>query len=167
MLLPCFQVDKVFARADDGQAQRDDRGRRRVGIDRKAGFFVISQLSSLDRNCLKKKTLACVRDSIDRCIGTRYTLSMIRSFHHRGLKRLYERGNPSGIAADQLDRIALALADLDSASKLSDIDLPGYRLHPLRGDRQGLWSISISGNWRITFRFEAGDVYDVALVDYH
>ena len=90
---------------------------------------------------------------------------MIRSFRHRGLKRLYERGDSSRIAADQLDRITLALADLDAASKPSDLDLPGYRLHPLRGDRTGFWSISISGNWRITFRFEAGDTYDADLVD--
>ena len=115
-------------------------------------------------NCVSMEE---VRDPIDSCTGTRYNLFMIRSFRHRGLKRLYERGDPSRIAADQLDRITLTLADLDAAGKPSDLDLPGYRLHPLRGDRRGLWSISISGNWRITFRFEAGDVYDVALVDYH
>ena len=92
---------------------------------------------------------------------------MIRSFRHRGLRRLYERGDSSGIGANLLDRISLALADLDAASKPSDIDLPGYRLHPLRGDLRGLWSIAISGNWRLTFRFEDGDVYDVDLVDYH
>jgi proteic killer suppression protein len=92
---------------------------------------------------------------------------MIQSFRHRGLRRLYERGDPSRISADQLDRITLALADLDAATKPSELDLPGYRLHPLRGDRKGSWSISISGNWRITFRFEDGDVYDVDLVDYH
>ena len=92
---------------------------------------------------------------------------MIRSFRHRGLRRLYERGDPSRIGADQLDRTTLALADLDAASKPSDVDLPGYRLHPLRGDLKGLWSISISGNWRITFRFEDDDAYDVDLVDYH
>ena len=108
-----------------------------------------------------------IDESIDSCTGTRYNQSMIRSFRHRGLRRLYERDDPSRIAADQLDRIALALADLDAAGKPNDLDLPGYRLHPLRGDRRGLWSISITGNWRITFRFEAGDVYDVDLVDYH
>ena len=92
---------------------------------------------------------------------------MIRSFRHRGLRRVYERDDPNRIGADQVGRITLALADLDAASKPSDIDLPGYRLHPLRGDLKGLWSISISGNWRITFRFADGDVYDVDLVDYH
>ena len=108
-----------------------------------------------------------IDESIDSCTGTRYNQFMIRSFHHRGLRRLYERDDPRRIAADQLDRITLALADLDAAGKPSDLDVPGYRLHPLRGDRRGLWSISITGNWRITFRFEAGDVYDVDLVDYH
>ena len=80
---------------------------------------------------------------------------------------MYERGDPSRVRADQADRIALALADLDDACKPSDLDLPGYRLHPLKGDRNGFWSISISGNWRVVFRFDDGDVYDVELVDYH
>ena len=65
------------------------------------------------------------------------------------------------------ERIALALADFDSASKPSALDLPGYRLHPLKGSMKGYWSISISANWRIIFRFEEGDAYDVDLVDYH
>ena len=92
---------------------------------------------------------------------------MIRSFRHRGLKRLYDRDDPSRVAANLVERIALALADLDDATSPRDVDLPGYRLHPLKGNLKGLWSISISGNWRITFRFEDGDVYDVDLVDYH
>ena len=92
---------------------------------------------------------------------------MIRTLRHRGLKQLYERGDPSRVRADQAERIALALADLDEASKPSDLDLPGYRLHPLKGDLKGFWSISISANWRVIFRFEEGDAYDVNLVDYH
>lgn len=93
--------------------------------------------------------------------------SMVRSFRHRGLKRLYELGDPSRVRADQAERIALVLADLDDARKPSDLDLPGYRLHPLKGVLKGFWSISISGNWRVIFRFDNGDVYDVDLVDYH
>ncbi|MCY4528518.1 MAG: type II toxin-antitoxin system RelE/ParE family toxin [Chloroflexi bacterium] len=92
---------------------------------------------------------------------------MIRSFRHRGLRRLYERDDPSRVAAFLANRIAVVLADLDEVSNPRDIDMPGYRLHPLKGQMRGLWSISVSGNWRITFRFEDGDVHDVDLVDYH
>ena len=92
---------------------------------------------------------------------------MIRSFRHRGLKRLYERGDSSRVGADLADRVAVALADLDAARKPSDLDMPGYRLHPLRGDLKGFWSMSISGNWRIIFRFDDGDASHVDLVDYH
>ena len=80
---------------------------------------------------------------------------------------MYERGDPSRVSPDLADRLALALADLDDARKASDLDLPGYRLHPLKGDLKGYWSISISGNWRVIFRFEDGDVSDVDLIDYH
>ncbi len=80
---------------------------------------------------------------------------------------MYARGDRSRVRADQAERIALALADLDSASKPSDLDLPGYRLHPLKGNMKGYWSISISANWRVIFRFDDGDAYDVDLVDYH
>ena len=80
---------------------------------------------------------------------------------------MYERDDPSRVSPDMADRIALALADLDDAGTPSDLDLPGYRLHPLKGDLKGYWSISITGNWRLVFRFEDGDAYDVDLVDYH
>ena len=80
---------------------------------------------------------------------------------------MYERGDASRVGSDISDRIALALADLGDARKPSDLDLPGYRLHPLKGDLKGYWSISISGNWRVTFRIEDGDAYDVDLTDYH
>ena len=92
---------------------------------------------------------------------------MIRGFRHRGLKRMYERGDPSRVGADIANRVALALADLDVARRPSDLSLPGYRLHPLKGNLRGFWSISISGNWRLIFRFADGDAFDVDLVDYH
>lgn len=92
---------------------------------------------------------------------------MIRSFRHPGLKRMYDRNDPSRVAPNLVNRVALALADLDDARNTSDLDLPGYRLHPLKGDLEGRWSISISGSWRVTFRFEDGDAYDVDLTDYH
>lgn len=92
---------------------------------------------------------------------------MIRSIRHRGLRRMFERGDAGRISPDLASRVALALADLDDARKPSDLDLPGYRLHPLKGALKGFWSISVSGNWRIIFRFDDGDAYDIDLVDYH
>ncbi|HET9219273.1 MAG TPA: type II toxin-antitoxin system RelE/ParE family toxin, partial [Terriglobia bacterium] len=92
---------------------------------------------------------------------------LIQTFRHRGLKRLFEHNDPSKVRRDQVKRIADVLAQLDMASKPSDLDLPGYRLHPLKGDLKGFWSVMISGNWRIVFRFAEGDAFDVDLVDYH
>jgi len=80
---------------------------------------------------------------------------------------MFERGDAGRISPDLASRVALALADLDDARKPSDLDLPGYRLHPLKGALKGFWSISVSGNWRIIFRFDDGDAYDIDLVDYH
>jgi proteic killer suppression protein len=92
---------------------------------------------------------------------------MVRTFRHKGLKRLFESDDPGGVRADQVRRIREVLAHLDEARHPSDLALPGYRLHPLRGERKGHWSATISGNWRISFRFEDGDAYDVDLIDYH
>ena len=92
---------------------------------------------------------------------------MIKTIRHRGLKRLYEHVDPSKVRADQVKRISDVLAHLDGAARPSDLDLPGYRLHPLKGNFKGFWSVTISGNWRIVFRFEDGDAFDVDLVDYH
>jgi proteic killer suppression protein len=92
---------------------------------------------------------------------------MIESFKHRGLKRLYDQGDASKLRADQLSRIEDVLFHLDSATTPGDLDLPGYQLHPLKGDMKGYWSVTISGNWRIIFRFVKGGAYDVDLIDYH
>ena len=92
---------------------------------------------------------------------------MIRSFRHRGLKRLYERGERSRINPDLADRIETRLFRLDVAQRIQDMDIRGYRLHPLKGNLKGFWSISVSGNWRLIFRFENGDAFDVDLLDYH
>jgi toxin HigB-1 len=92
---------------------------------------------------------------------------MILSFKHRGLKRLFERNDRSLIAADLIHRVENILSTLDAASRPQALDLPGYRLHPLKGDRRGYWAVTVRGNWRIIFRFENGDAVDVELVDYH
>ena len=94
-------------------------------------------------------------------------LTMIRSFRHRGLKRLYERGDRSQISGIHLNRIEDIIARLDIATSPSDMNLPGYALHQLKGDLKGFWSVKVSGNWRIIFRFEDGDAFDVSLIDYH
>ena len=80
---------------------------------------------------------------------------------------MFRDGDASKVRADQLKRIADVLAHLDTALRPADVDLPGYRLHPLKGDLKGHWSVGISGNWRIVFRLEDGEVFDVDLVDYH
>ena len=92
---------------------------------------------------------------------------MIKSFRRRGLRRLYERGERNRIDPSIANKVETAIGLLDVAESSRDVDLPGYRLHPLTGNLRGFWSIRVSGNWRITFRFEDGDVYDVDLVDYH
>jgi proteic killer suppression protein len=92
---------------------------------------------------------------------------VIRNFRHRGLKRLYEHGDRSGIRADLLDVVEDILARLDEAETAQAMDLPGYRLHPLKGDLKGFWSVTVRANWRIIFRFESADAWDVELIDYH
>ena len=92
---------------------------------------------------------------------------MIGSFKHRGLKRLYERGDRSGIRPDLLGIVEDILARLDKADIPQAMNLPGYRLHSLKGDLNGLWAVTVRANWRIIFRFEGNDAFDVELIDYH
>lgn len=92
---------------------------------------------------------------------------MIKSFEHKGLRRFFETGNASGIDPAHKQKIRIRLAALDTASSIDDMDLPGFRLHPLKGDRQGLWAIDVSKNWRITFEFRDGNAYVVGYEDYH
>jgi toxin HigB-1 len=92
---------------------------------------------------------------------------MIGSIRHKGLKRLYDDGDPRGIGANLRKRVSEILSVLDAADSLEEADIPGYRLHPLSGDRQGYWSVKVTGNWRITFRSEDGRAEDVNLEDYH
>ena len=92
---------------------------------------------------------------------------MIRNFKHRGLKRLFERGDRSGIRPDLAEDVEDILGRLDQATKPQALDLPGYRLHPLKGELRGFWSVTVRANWRIIFRFEGEDAFDVELIDYH
>ena len=92
---------------------------------------------------------------------------MIRRFRHRGLRRLYEDDDHSGLRPEHADKIRRVLARLDRAIRPEDMGLPGFRLHPLKGKLAGHWSVAVSGNVRVVFRFEGGDATDVDLVDYH
>lgn len=92
---------------------------------------------------------------------------MIKSFRHKGLKQLFETGRSSRVAADLTRRLIRQLDLLNRATGPSDMNLPGYRLHELKGERKGTWSVAVSGNWRLTFNFESADTHDVDLEDYH
>ena len=92
---------------------------------------------------------------------------MIASFRHKGLKLLFEKGDRRRLPPDRADKIERILARLDEASEVGNMDLPGFRLHPLKGGLAGFWSVTVSGNWRIIFRFEGGRAIDVDLIDYH
>ncbi|HUB49225.1 MAG TPA: type II toxin-antitoxin system RelE/ParE family toxin [Acetobacteraceae bacterium] len=92
---------------------------------------------------------------------------MIRSFRHRSLKRLFERGDKAQIRPDMLAKVENVLALLDRATNAEDMALPGFRLHQLRGDLRGFWSVTVSANWRVIWRFVGQDVVDVDLADYH
>lgn len=92
---------------------------------------------------------------------------MIESFRHKGLRKLFEGDDRRKVPAAQSDKIARILARLNEAVTVQDMGLPGYTLHPLKGNLAGFWSVSVSGNWRIVFRFENGTAYDVDLIDYH
>ena len=92
---------------------------------------------------------------------------MIQRFRHKGLKRLFEKGEAKGIRADQLEKLENIVFVLSRARKPEDVDLPGFHLHSLKGKMKGLWAVTVKANWRVTFRFEEGDVCDLDLVDYH
>lgn len=92
---------------------------------------------------------------------------MIRNFLHKGLRRYFENGIKAGVSADHKARLTLILARLNTAATLRDMAFPGSGLHPLKGNLKGHWAVTVSGNWRITFRFENGDALDVNYQDYH
>lgn len=92
---------------------------------------------------------------------------MIRSFRHRGLEAFYAKDDRRRIPSDRIDRIQRLLDRLETAQIPQDMNLPGFDFHPLKGNRKGTYAVSVSGNWRLTFRFEAPHAFDVDLEDYH
>lgn len=97
----------------------------------------------------------------------RYNCYMIVSFKHKGLQKFYEKGVASGIQSKHAKKLRVQLAALETAQVIDDLDLPGYRLHPLKGSRKGVWSITVNGNWRLTFEFDNGNVHILNYEDYH
>jgi proteic killer suppression protein len=92
---------------------------------------------------------------------------MIRTVRHKGLKRLFEEDDPSGVNPQHVDKLLDILATLHAAPTVVHMDLPGFRLHPLKGDMKGFWAVTVRANWREIFRFENGGADDVDYVDYH
>jgi proteic killer suppression protein len=92
---------------------------------------------------------------------------VIRSFRHKGLKRLFEDDDRSKLNAADVDKLRRILARLDSSRAPEEMAVPGFRLHPLKGDLKGLWAVTVRANWRVIFRFDGEDASDVDLVDYH
>ncbi len=92
---------------------------------------------------------------------------MIQSFKHKGLEKFYEKGSTKGIQSDHARKLRMQLAALDTAQSIEDMDIPGYRLHQLKGERKGYWSIAVNANWRLTFEFVDGNVHILNYEDYH
>jgi len=92
---------------------------------------------------------------------------MIKNFKHKGLKKLYESGSKQGVKAEHVARLEVILARLDASSTPEDMNLPGLGLHTLKGSLKDFWSVSVSGNWRVIFRFEGNNAIDVDYLNYH
>lgn len=92
---------------------------------------------------------------------------MIKSFRHKGLRKLFETGSTAGVQASHAKRLRMQLAALETAQTVDDVDLPGFALHPLKGEMRGRWAISVNGNWRLTFEFQDGNAYVLDYEDYH
>ena len=92
---------------------------------------------------------------------------MIKSFAHKELEQFFLTGNKAGVQPQHANRIRLILAQLQQARTIDDLRIPTLRLHELRGDRKGIWSVTVQANWRITFQFSSGDAEVVDYEDYH
>ena len=92
---------------------------------------------------------------------------MILSFSHKGLKRLFQDDDARGVQREHVEKLKNILAVLNRARSPEDMNLPGFRLHRLKGNRKDFWAATVRANWRVIFRFEQGDAHDVDLIDYH
>ena len=120
---------------------------------------------SEEASCQSKHPLRAA--PIDKRQATHYGPGVILSFKHRGLRALYNGRGSGRVPPEHFRKIKRILTVLDQSSTPRDMDLPGFRLHPLAGDLKGHYAVSVSGNWRVTFRFEDGEAVDVDYTDYH
>lgn len=133
---------------------------QRVKVTARVGFK--SNRYLIDRLIICKTKLFIVKRN-----ATPYNSEMIIGFRHKGLEAFYKRGTTRGIQATQAAKLRRILALLDVAKDPADLNIPSFKLHPLKGDLNGYWSIWVNGNWRVTFRFVGDDVEPVNYVDYH
>lgn len=99
--------------------------------------------------------------------ATCYAWRVIQSFRHKGLRKFFESGNAAGIQPHHAKRLRMLLAALDTALNIEDINVPGFRLHSLKGSERGRWSVWVNGNWRLTFELKEGHAYLLNYEDYH
>jgi toxin HigB-1 len=92
---------------------------------------------------------------------------MIQSFRHKGLRAFFESGSVAGIQPHHANRLRMLLAALDTAQSIEDMNVPGFRLHELKGKARGRWSVWVNGNWRVTFEYRDGHAYILDYEDYH
>jgi proteic killer suppression protein len=100
------------------------------------------------------------------CATWRITVRTIKTIRHEGLKQLFEEDDPSGVNAEHVGKLKNILATLNAAPTVAHMDMPGFKLHPLKGQMKGFWAVTVRANWRVIFRFD-GDAEDVDYVDYH
>ena len=156
-----------------------DRASRRTGTERHAdqgvgtswtepGPNVVPSISNFPPDHPDLSGTYCSTNiKLVECGATRYTLSVIRSFRHKGVERFFRTGSKAGIQAAHAPRLARQLAALNVARQPSDMNVPGWGLHPLKGKLSNHWSVSVSGNWRLTFKFNDSDAELVDYQDYH
>lgn len=127
-------------------------------------------ISEPERHAKRRHTLTLpdgIQD-IAYCNPIHYTYrAMIKSFRHKGIERFFLKSDSRGINPKQASRLRRMLDLIDQATSVGQLEIPGMYLHPLKGARKGTWAMTVSGNWRITFRFEGEDAIDLDLEDYH
>ena len=105
--------------------------------------------------------------TIDVRYVTGYNTGVVRSIRHKGLKRLYQEDDPRGVMREHAEKLRDILVRMDATRSIVDMDVPGFRIHPLKGEYKGCWAVTVRANWRVIFRFSGPNVEDVDYVDYH